>query len=319
MPGAPRRPRYRKLDWNLDHPDFAAPAKAKFVYTVPNYSNPTGALVPQNARDGLLSPRYRGEDLAGRGRSLSAAAADRRAGPAFWPRCGRGRAAPITARSSIRYAFEERGPGLRVGWIVAEPKLIQLLALAKQCSDLSSSMFSQAVALEFLDSGAEAEIIPRLSPATASGAMRSAPAPRRCWATGSNGKSRPAACSCGRGEAAGLRYQPALQLRAAGERAFVPSSVFDPDGALTNAMRVNFTRNTPDRWKRAFADCAGRSTRSVRRIRCRDVGPMPTRLARPAATRVPKDVIDAQNAAPRQSRHSACLPSQPDPFRMDSR
>ena len=29
--------------------------------------------------------------------------------------------------------------------------------------------------------------------------------------------------------------------------AFVPSSVFDPDGALTNALRINFTRNTPER------------------------------------------------------------------------
>jgi len=27
----------------------------------------------------------------------------------------------------------------------------------------------------------------------------------------------------------------------------VPSSVFDPDGALTNALRINFTRNTPER------------------------------------------------------------------------
>ena len=26
----------------------------------------------------------------------------------------------------------------------------------------------------------------------------------------------------------------------------MPSSVFDPDGALTNAMRLNFTRNPPD-------------------------------------------------------------------------
>ena len=29
--------------------------------------------------------------------------------------------------------------------------------------------------------------------------------------------------------------------------AFVPSSVFDPDGALTNAMRLNFTRNPPEK------------------------------------------------------------------------
>jgi 2-aminoadipate transaminase len=38
-------------------------------------------------------------------------------------------------------------------------------------------------------------------------------------------------------------YSFALQEKVA----FVPSSVFDPDGGLTNAMRLNFTRNPPDK------------------------------------------------------------------------
>src|SRR5262245_60391525 len=51
-----RRPNYRRLTWDLDDPEFLGGLRsAKFVYTVPNYSNPTGALVPQNARGGLLS------------------------------------------------------------------------------------------------------------------------------------------------------------------------------------------------------------------------------------------------------------------------
>ena len=31
-------------------------------------------------------------------------------------------------------------PGLRVGWLVADPELVQTLAVAKQSSDISSSM-----------------------------------------------------------------------------------------------------------------------------------------------------------------------------------
>src|SRR5262249_16329722 len=44
----PRQPRYAKLDWSGERPGLEQDlAHAKFVYTVPNYSNPTGALVPQ--------------------------------------------------------------------------------------------------------------------------------------------------------------------------------------------------------------------------------------------------------------------------------
>ena len=48
----PRRPSYEALDWS--DPDAALMAKAKFVYSVPNYSNPTGVLVPESQRVALL-------------------------------------------------------------------------------------------------------------------------------------------------------------------------------------------------------------------------------------------------------------------------
>ncbi|WP_162917304.1 aminotransferase-like domain-containing protein [Dongia deserti] len=159
-----RQPVYRKLTWNLDDPDLpAAMRAAKFVYCVPNYSNPTGALVNQNARGALLSRAiaaktwlveddpYLPLQLDGSAGSsiLAADAATRECGTYDGPVIYLG-----TLSKSV-------APGLRVGWIVAEPKMIQLLALAKQCSDLSSSMFSQAVALEYLESGAEAELVSR--------------------------------------------------------------------------------------------------------------------------------------------------------------
>ncbi|MEQ1881882.1 MAG: aminotransferase class I/II-fold pyridoxal phosphate-dependent enzyme, partial [Burkholderiales bacterium] len=52
----PRRPTYEKLDWNeLERPGFDATlGRAKYVYAVPNYSNPTGVLVPQPQRHTLI-------------------------------------------------------------------------------------------------------------------------------------------------------------------------------------------------------------------------------------------------------------------------
>ncbi|MBA4099810.1 MAG: PLP-dependent aminotransferase family protein [Rhodospirillum sp.] len=246
-----RRPSYRKLDWNLDDPDFLLSLrKAKFVYTVPNYSNPTGALVPQNVRGGLLSrvieantwlvedDPYLPLQLTGAaGPSILAADAATRSEGAY--------DGPVIYLGTLSKSV---APGLRVGWVVAEPKIIQLLALAKQCSDLSSSMFSQAVALEFLESGAEAEIIPRTvacyrerrdALCAAAQALLSEwfewevpPGGMFLWAKG-------------RSPAFDTNQLYSFALRE--KVAFVPSSVFDPDGALINAMRINFTRNTPDR------------------------------------------------------------------------
>jgi 2-aminoadipate transaminase len=246
-----RRPSYRKLDWNLDDPDFRdALPRAKFVYSVPNYSNPTGALVPQNARGGLLSRVIEAntwlvEDDPYLPLQLSGAAgpsilsADAATRPDGWYD------GPVIYLGTLSKSV---APGLRVGWIVAEPKLIQLLALAKQCSDLSSSMFSQAVALEFLESRVESEIIPHTVACyreRRDALCRSAQALLSEWFEWEVPPGGMFLWAKAKSPAIDTNalYSFALKEKVA----FVPSSVFDPDGALTNAMRVNFTRNTPDR------------------------------------------------------------------------
>jgi 2-aminoadipate transaminase len=246
----PRCPDYFKLTWDLDDPEFLRNLRrAKFVYTVPNYSNPTGVLVPQNMRGGLLSrvieaniwlvedDPYLPLQLSGpAGPSILAADAATRTNGSY--------DGPVIYLGTLSKSL---APGLRVGWIVAEPKIIQLLALAKQCSDLSSSMFSQAVALELLESGVEAEIMPRIvacyrerrdALCAAAQAMLSEwfewevpPGGMFLWA-----RARSPTIDTN------ALYSFALQENVA----FVPSSVFDPDGRLTSAMRLNFTRNPPE-------------------------------------------------------------------------
>ncbi len=51
----PRMPDYERLSWDPDQPNPEASLRAaKFVYAVPNFSNPTGVLVPQDQRAALL-------------------------------------------------------------------------------------------------------------------------------------------------------------------------------------------------------------------------------------------------------------------------
>lgn len=260
-----RQPAYRKLTWDLDDPDLLSALRtAKFVYSVPNYSNPTGALVPQNARGGLLSrvteantwlvedDPYLPLQLTGSaGPSILAADAATRSQGAY--------DGPVIYLGTLSKSV---APGLRVGWLVAEPKIIQLLALAKQCSDLSSSMFAQAVALEFLDSGAEAEIVQRSV---------------ACYR-----ERRDALCASAqellsewfewdvppggmfvwaRAKSPEIDTNELYSFALKEKVAFVPSSVFDPAGALKSAMRLNFTRNTPDK----LAEGVRRLHRAVQR------------------------------------------------------
>jgi 2-aminoadipate transaminase len=138
-------------------------------------------------------------------------------------------------------------PGLRVGWAIAEPGMIEKLALAKQSSDLSSSLFTQAVALELLESGFDREharAINELYRERRDTLCREA-ASRIGewfeWEVPPGGMFVWMRAKDPRIDTNAL-YRVALEEKVA----FVPGSVFDPDGRDHSAMRVNFTRSTPE-------------------------------------------------------------------------
>lgn len=261
----PRVPRYEKLTWELERPGFdAALRAAKFVYAVPNYSNPTGVLVPQDKRTHLLrmvvaaggwlveDDPYLPLQLDGpAGPSILAMDAAHRSGSSY--------AGPVVYLGTLSKSIV---PGLRVGWAVAEPRMIRMLALAKQCCDISSGMFAQSVALELLESDIEAAHVPEIVThyrERRDALCAEAEARLGEWFAG----ERPPG-----GMFLWLRAKhPAIDtddlypFALAEKVAYVPSSVFDPDGALRTAMRLNFTRNRPD----VIAEGIRRLERAVRR------------------------------------------------------
>ncbi len=119
----------------------------KFVYTVPNFSNPSGVtmtvarrrrLVELAEQHGLLileddpygELRFEGE---------------------FWPALKHfddgGRVIHLGTFSKIFL------PGLRLGWVVAPRPLMERIGLARQASDLCPNAFSQRLAYEFNQRG----------------------------------------------------------------------------------------------------------------------------------------------------------------------
>jgi 2-aminoadipate transaminase len=123
---------------------LAAGARPKFVYTVPNFSNPAGVTMSLQRRRQLVETcraarvpivednpygllRFEGEPLPCL-RSLDPT--------------------NVIYLGTLSKVF---APGVRLGWAVAEPEVLSRLILAKEAADLCSSSLTQLVAERYLE------------------------------------------------------------------------------------------------------------------------------------------------------------------------
>ena len=130
----------------------------KFLYTVPNFQNPSGVTLPLERRQQLVALarrsglpiveddpyrelRFEGDhlprllDLDGEQQQQSSTSVYS------------GQVVYISTYSKVL------APGLRVGWLVAAPELIHKLVLAKQGVDLHTATLNQMLAYELTRSG----------------------------------------------------------------------------------------------------------------------------------------------------------------------
>ncbi|MCL4188987.1 MAG: PLP-dependent aminotransferase family protein [Rhodobacteraceae bacterium] len=247
----PRRPRYRPLMPGATATELAAACTgAAFAYAVPNFSNPTGRLVPGGERHALVAAaRAAGTWLVeddpygslGYGgplppRLIELAAADR-PGAVY--------------DGTVVYLgtlSKEVVPGLRVGWVAAAPDMIAALARARQGADMCGSGLTQAVALGALAAG----LPERLAAAAVAhyrgrrdallAAMDAELAGRFAWEVPEGGMFVWA-----RARDQGLDTDRLFDAALAAGVCITPGSVFDPAGRDRGAIRLNFTLNPPDR------------------------------------------------------------------------
>lgn len=246
----PRHPTYRHMV--LDDAAFdpvAALKGASFAYTVPNFSNPTGRLVGLPMRQALVDAAHRTgawlveDDPYGtlqydgaplpRLLTLSGAGSDN-----FYD-------GPVVYMGTLS---KEIAPGLRIGWIIAAPEMIEALAMAKQGSDMCTSGLTQRVALGAIQGGLIEQIHPaiialyRARRDALCAALAAHLADRFTWQVPVGGMfvwavARDAALDTDRLLQAGLDAGVCV----------APGSVFDPAGRDRSAIRINFTLNPPDR------------------------------------------------------------------------
>ncbi len=121
--------------------------KVKFIYIVPDFQNPTGVTLSLERREKLLDLCYEYDtvtvddspyrDLRYEGERL----------PMVGPMDKRGYAFSVHTFSKIF------APGPRLGWVVANPAIMDKLVMAKQPVDLCTSSLTQAILVEFLNRG----------------------------------------------------------------------------------------------------------------------------------------------------------------------
>jgi 2-aminoadipate transaminase len=246
----PRAPSFRNMI--LDAPDFdpvAALTGAQFAYTVPNFSNPTGKLVDLKVRQALVDAAHRTgtwlvEDDPYGGLHYDGAPLPRLIELSARKHPAAPYAGPLVYMGTLS---KEIAPGLRIGWVIAAPELIEALTLAKQGSDMCTSGVTQRIALGALEDG----LIERIQPAVVDlyrqrrdalcAAMTEWLADWFQWEVPTGGMFVWA-----------VARDPKLDTDVLLKRAMeagvcvTPSSVFDATGENRRAIRINFTRNAPE-------------------------------------------------------------------------
>ncbi|MES2980392.1 MAG: PLP-dependent aminotransferase family protein [Pseudomonadota bacterium] len=126
--------------------------KPKFVYLIPTFGNPSGALLDLERRKKVLALAVKYQTLiveddpygdlyfnAAPPPSIMALSADVPGSREWIAYCG--------SMSKVL------SPGLRVGWMLAQPELLAKATMCKQFSDAHTSTFAQATAARYLASG----------------------------------------------------------------------------------------------------------------------------------------------------------------------
>lgn len=244
----PRGPRYRPMRLEASGFDpVAALTGAQFAYTVPNFSNPTGRLVGLDQRRALVAAAQATGTWLVEDDPYGTLYYDGAPLPRMLALAGSGGSydGPVVYLGTLS---KELAPGLRVGWVIASPEMIEALVTAKQGSDMSTSGLSQRITLDAFASGLTDRVLPatlalyRARRDALCAAMEEHLGDLFDWEVPTGGMfvwatARDPALDTDRLLRVGLSHGVCV----------TPSSVFDPEGRNRSAVRINFTLNEPGR------------------------------------------------------------------------
>jgi len=222
-------------------PELIRRHRPKFLYTIPNFQNPTGVTLAAERRPALAriaaehgltvieddpygKLRYRGSDVP----------------PVkHWDEAGQ-----VIYASTFSKTI---APGLRLGWVGAAPEVFSRMLILKQASDLHTSSFNQRVAHAYLTGNDQTPHLERIRRAYGErfGVMDEA---LHAELPGGYSWTHPEGGMflwvTGPAHLDGLAL---LEQAIRHKVAFVPGRDFFPADGGTNHLRLNFSNSTPER------------------------------------------------------------------------
>jgi 2-aminoadipate transaminase len=210
--------------------------RPKFIYTIPNFQNPTGLTLTEERKAELYALASRhgvpiieddpyGDLYFGPERPSSLKSRDHEGGVVL-----------------LRTFSKVLAPGLRVAYAVVPDAIMEKLVPLKQCNDLHTSAFTQVMVAEYLASGGLEAHLDRL---------RTEYRKRRDLMLAAMDAHFPEGCTWTRPEGGlfiwvtlpnGLLAAPLLQQCLAEEKvAFIPGDAFFAHGGGENTLRLNFS------------------------------------------------------------------------------
>jgi len=235
---------------------------AKFIYTVPNFQNPSGVTISDRRRRDIvrLADKYRlpiiEDDPYGQLRyegehELPLVVMDAR-NRSDCEECY------ITGNVLYLSTFSKTlCPGLRVAWVIGPEEVIHKMVQAKQGADLHTSTFGQMVAYETARGGFLDEHVRKL---------RSVYGERRDLMLSLLEEHFPDGCTWTRPAGGlfiwvrlpnGLNTAEVLPKAVEQKVAFVPGTPFFPNGGGENTMRLNFSNAQPEQIEIGIKRLAG--------------------------------------------------------------
>ena len=126
--------------------------KPKFVYLIPTFGNPSGALLSLERRKNVLEMAVKYNTLIVEDDPYGDLYFNEPPPPSLLALSS----SVPGSRDLIAYCgslSKVLSPGLRVGWMVAQPELLAKATMCKQFSDAHTSTFAQATAAQYLKAG----------------------------------------------------------------------------------------------------------------------------------------------------------------------
>jgi hypothetical protein len=159
--------------------------KPKFVYLIPTFGNPSGAMLSLERRKAVLEMAVKHNTLIVEDDPYG----DLYFGDAPPPSLLNLSATVPGSRELLVHCgslSKVLSPGLRVGWMIAPAELLAKATMCKQFSDAHTSTFAQATAAQYLKAGR----MPGHAGPCAQGVCRARPGHGRCAAQGTGRRHR---------------------------------------------------------------------------------------------------------------------------------